>query len=74
MAKTKTGSSSIIRFARKICRLVNTYGATDLAARTSDAYAAAVTALVAACMAFEALDDYPAQIDRNAPFGVEDPH
>jgi hypothetical protein len=29
-------------------------------------------ALVAACNAFTALDDTPAQIDRNPPYGPED--
>ena len=33
---------------------------------------AAVVALVAACQAFEALDDYPGQIDQTVPTGVED--
>lgn len=72
MAKTKTGTSSILRLVRKICRLVGTYGAADLTARTNADYAAAVTALVAACHAFEALDDYPYQIDASTPYGPED--
>lgn len=72
MAKIKTGSSSIIRLARKICVLVGVYGAVDLGTRTTPEFAAAVSALVLACHAFEALDDYPAQIDATAPFGSED--
>lgn len=72
MSKSKTGVSSIIKLVHKICNLVAVYGASDLSTRTTPAYAAAVTALVAACHAFEALDDFPAQIDATAPFGSED--
>lgn len=72
MAKTKTGTPSIIKLSRKICRLKGTYGAANLAAATTPEFAAAVTALVIACTAFEALDDYPAEIDSSAPYGPED--
>ncbi len=72
MAGTKTGTSTIIRLVRNICRIAGTYGAGDLASRTSASYAAAVFALVAACNIFEALDDYPAEIDATAPYGPED--
>lgn len=72
LAKTKTGTSTIVHLVRKICKMVAIYGANDLAARTSEEYAAAVAALVIACHAFEALDDYPYQIDRTTPYGVED--
>jgi hypothetical protein len=68
----RTGTPAIIKLTRKICKLVTVYGASDLAAKTSPAFQAAVTALVAACVAFEALDDYPAEIDITAPFGPED--
>lgn len=68
----RTGSSSIIALVRKICKLVAVFGATDLSARTTPEFAAAVLALVAACNAFTALDDQPAQIDRNPPYGPED--
>jgi hypothetical protein len=73
MAGSKTGTSTIYHLARKICKMVQVYGAADLASRTSDAFAAAVVALVAACTAFEALDNFPFQIDRVAPDGPEDP-
>lgn len=69
----KTGTPSIIKHSRKICKLVSTYGAADLAAKTSPAMQAAVVALVAACVAFEALDDYPAEIDNTSPFFAGDP-
>jgi len=69
---SRTGTSSIISLSRHICRLVGIYGASDLAARTSTEFQAAVVALVAACTAFEALDDFPAQVDRTAPAGPED--
>lgn len=72
MAGSRTGTATIIRVVRVICRMVNTYGARDLAERTNPDYAAAVLALVAACQAFEALDDYPGQIDQTAPYGPED--
>jgi hypothetical protein len=68
----RTGSSSIIALTRKVCKLVAVYGASDLQSRTTPAFAAAVNALVAACTAFELLDDVPAEIDRNPPYGPED--
>ena len=64
MAGSKTGSPLIIKLVRKICKTVAVYGASDLASKTSDAYKAAVLALVAACAVFEAADNEPAQIDR----------
>lgn len=72
MAGSRTGTSSIYYLAKKICRIVGVYGASDLSSRTSAEFAAAVTALVVACHAFEALDNYPFQIDRVAPAGPED--
>ena len=63
----RTGTSTIIQASRKICRMVAIYGASDLATVTTPAMAAAVTALVVACQAFEALDDHPAEIDNIAP-------
>lgn len=72
MAGTRTGTPTIIRTARVICRMVNQHGASDLAARTSDSYAAAVFALVAACAVFEAADNFPGQVDMIAPDGPED--
>jgi hypothetical protein len=67
MAGSRTGTSSIIQLTRKICTMVNVYGASDLASRTTTQFATAVTALVAACTAFEALDDQPGQIDHTTP-------
>ncbi len=72
MAGSRTGTSLIVRLVHKICVLVGRYGANDLASRTSTEYALAVTALVAACHAFEALDNFPYQVDRVAPAGPED--
>lgn len=72
MAKSKTGTPTIIKLARKICRIKSTYGAANLASATTPEFAAAVTALQVACIAFEALDDYPAEIDSSAPYGPED--
>jgi hypothetical protein len=63
----RTGTSTIIKASRTICRMVAVYGANDLALVTTPAMAAAVTALVVACQAFEALDDQPGEIDNVAP-------
>ena len=46
--------------------------AADLAAKTTPQFAAAVSALVLACQAFEALDDQPYQVDNTAPRGPGD--
>jgi hypothetical protein len=72
MAGSRTGTSTIYYLAKKICKMVSLYGASDLASRTSAEFATAVTALVAACHAFEALDNFPFQVDRIAPAGPED--
>lgn len=69
----RTGTPTIIKLARKICQIVGTYGAFDLEAKTSTAYKLAVDALVVACHAFEAADNYPGEIDYVAPQGPEDP-
>lgn len=67
MPARRTGSSTIIKLARHICRIVAIQGAFDLSSRATPEFAAAVNALVVACRAFEALDDYPGEIDRTAP-------
>ena len=72
MAGSRTGTSTIYHLARKICKMVALYGATDLSSRLSAEFATAVAALVAACQAFEALDNQPFQTDRIAPDGPED--
>lgn len=72
MAGSRTGTSTIYYLAKKICKMVATYGAIDLSSRTSPEFATAVNALVAACHAFEALDNFPFQVDRTAPDGPED--
>jgi len=63
----RTGTPTIIVLVRKVCRLFNVLGASDLATKTTPEFATAVAALAAACHAFEALDDYPAQIDYSGP-------
>jgi hypothetical protein len=73
MAGSKTGTPTIIKLVRRICRIKAIYGASDLAARTTTEYAAAVTALQAACAIFEALDDFPGQIDNTGPLFSGDP-
>jgi hypothetical protein len=72
MAGSRSGTPTIIKLSRKICRLKNVWGAANLEAATSPEFAAAVAALVIACQAFEALDNFPAQIDLVAPAGPED--
>jgi hypothetical protein len=72
MAGQRTGTSTIYYLSKKICKMVAIYGATDLSSRTSAEFATAVAALVAACHAFEALDNFPFQVDRIAPDGPED--
>jgi hypothetical protein len=72
MAKVRTGGSSIIYATRIICRMVGKYGTFGIAQKTTPAFTAAVVALVAACQAWEALDDYPGEIDQTAPTGSED--
>lgn len=69
----RDGSSSILRYSRGICRMVGLYGLAGFAQRYNNPnFTAAVQALVTACQAFEALDDYPGQIDQTPPTGVED--
>jgi hypothetical protein len=48
------------------------YRAADLPLRTTVQFAVAVNALIAACQAWEALDDQPGEIDAVAPLGSED--
>ena len=67
MAGTKTGTPSIIRLSRKICKIVAVYGAGNLATVATPEFAEAVAALVIACQAFEALDDQPGQVDSTLP-------
>lgn len=57
---------------RKICKMVGMFGTQGIAAATTPQFVAAVAALVIACQAFEALDNYPGEIDNVAPAGVED--
>lgn len=73
MAGSRTGTPTVIKFVRKVCNTVRKYGAADLAAATTPEYAAAVGTLMVACAAFEALDNYPGEIDNIPPTGPEDP-
>lgn len=73
MAASRTGTPTIIKLARRICKLKVLYGGVDLASKTTPEFAAAVNALQLACAAFEALDDYPAQIDNTGPIFGGDP-
>lgn len=59
MAGSRSGTPTIIKLARRICKMRNLWGAADLEAKTSPEFKAAVDALAIACAAFEALDDFP---------------
>jgi hypothetical protein len=72
MGRSVTGTSSILGASRVICRMVGRFGTARFALATTPQFAAAVVALVAACQAFEALDNEPGQIDGSAPDGPED--
>lgn len=72
MAGSKTGTPTVIKLARKICRVVATFGVSDLTARTTPQFKLAVDGLVLACHAFELLDDHPAEVDETLPQGPED--
>ncbi len=72
MAGSRTGTPTIIKLARKICRLKTTLGASDLAVKSTVQVNDAVLALTAACLVFESLDNFVAQIDRVSPDGPED--
>ncbi len=67
MAGSRTGTPTILHLARKICSIVGRFGAGDLGTKVTPEFAAAVAALVLACQAFEALDDFPGQIDATSP-------
>ena len=70
MARQVNGTSSIIAASRWICRMVGRFGVARFTANTTPEFGAAVTALVLACMAWEALDDFPGEVDHT---GGEDP-
>jgi hypothetical protein len=72
MPRVVDGVSTILQGARLICRMVGRFGVAGLVTRTTPEFAAAVEVFVAACIAFEALDDYPLEVDASAPFGPED--
>lgn len=67
MARTVDGFSSFLVGARLICRIVGKYGTNGIATRGTPELAAAATALVVACQAFELLDDHPGEIDSSGP-------
>jgi len=67
MAGSRTGTPTIIRLARKICKMVAVYGAGNLATVTTPEFETAVLALVVACQVLETLDDQPFEIDATAP-------
>lgn len=70
MSGSRTGTSTVISLARHICRVVRKFHVADLAVIATPELAAAVAALVVACEAFDASDDFAGQIDKTAP--IED--
>lgn len=72
MARSIDGTSSILKFSRGICRMVGRFGVVGFGSKTTPAFQAAVVALVAACQAFEALEDQPGEIDIGGGDGPED--
>lgn len=68
MGRTVNGVSTILFASRVICKMVGRFGTAALASSTTPEFAAAVVALNIACRAFDALDDYPGEIDRTPPF------
>lgn len=67
MARSVNGVSTILYGVRLICRMVGRFGTAALSNQTTPQLAAAVGALVVACQVYEALDDYPGQIDQSGP-------
>jgi len=67
MGGTITGTPTIIRLARKICKMVAVYGAGDLGTVATEEFRLAVLALVVACQALDLLDDQPFEIDATEP-------
>jgi hypothetical protein len=73
MASSRTGTPTIIKLSRRICRIRGRLGASNLEARTSTEFAAAVALLAIACAAFELTDDQPGQIDQTGTVFLGDP-
>ena len=72
MARRVDGVSTIFYATRIICRMVGRFGSYRVGTRLSPEFELAVVALVAACHAFEALDDHPFEVDETPGTGPED--
>jgi hypothetical protein len=72
MAGTRTGTPSIWRESVRITRLVQKFGASDMAAKLGTPYADCVNALVTCVIAVLASDDFVLQVDYTTPGGPED--
>lgn len=72
MASLFRGTPTIIFLMRKLCKMVRLYGTHGVGTRTSPAVAVALDALAAACMAWEILDNQPAEVDATVDGGWED--
>jgi hypothetical protein len=66
MSREVNGVQTIIKSSRLICRMVTRFGTAALLDWTTPELVAAVEALQVACLAFEALDDYPGKVDRTS--------
>jgi hypothetical protein len=64
MPRQVTGNQTVLVACRLIVRMVDRFGAGGLTSFFGPELSSAVAALVLAVKAFEALDDYPGEIDR----------
>lgn len=64
MARQVTGVRTILDAGKKVCRMVDRFGVTRLAAATSEEFALAAAAFAAACKAIEIVDDFIVLVDR----------
>lgn len=72
MAGSRTGTPSIWKHAKAIRRLQAKYGASDLAAKLGDPFAACIADLVGCVATVYLNDNFPLEVDRVAPHGPED--
>lgn len=63
---TRIGLSTILRAAKQICRTANRLNSVPILTALNPTFATAVAAVVAACEALRALDNFPGEIDSSA--------
>ncbi len=72
MGVIRDGTYTVKFVVNKLCRAYMKSGKAKLVLKYGSPFANAVEILVMACLALDALDDYPGEIDRTPPFGSED--